>query len=170
MVWKQCFAQFFGCYLWNLVPVQGALTMLCNAPHSTVIPLMLSEPPHVTPLRGRETLGGCWDCRQGTATLCRLWPPNPHTLSCGLRIRGEVYPGKCLTWIWDAGCRHYTDAFLWAWSRMNVALLSSSASCEPWEGLLVLILVCMLLNFLRANFFFCWLKLVSAFEANWKPV
>lgn len=90
----------------------GALTMLCNAPHSTVIPLMLSEP----------LMWRCWRVGRDWVAVGTVGKARPisvdsghahthaHTLSCGLCIRREVCPGKCLTWIWDAGWRHSADA------------------------------------------------------------
>lgn len=98
--------------------------MLCNAPLSSVIPLMLSEPHHVMLSKFWEKQGGCWDCLQGTGTLSRSWlagrpthhtthtrththkQTHTHTMSFGLCIRREVYPAKCLTWIRDTGWRH----------------------------------------------------------------
>lgn len=192
MVWKQCFVQLWGCYLWNLDHAHGGLTMLCNAPHSSVIPLMLSEPPHVMLSKGWEKQGGCWDGRQGMGALSRILLAGPptrqttdthshthtnkrtHTLSFGLCIRREVYPGKCLTWIWNTGWRHSADAasdyielISWMTDQLYtfpLPLSKTNGSMNTYRSLegfqiRVTAICCFWLIF-----FFCLLKLVSAFE------
>lgn len=82
-------------YETSITEHRGLFTVLHNAPHSTVIPLMLSEPP---PCDAAEVLGETWVAvgTTGKAWVLSVDTPTPlahtntQTLSCGLRIRREV--------------------------------------------------------------------------------